>query len=113
MSLIAVDMSAYFNGFIGTWVCIKGKNIPPKSHSRPNPPPNMITSIPGSSGRVYSIMHHVARFHAVRPLCLSEYHVEGVMVLKCPFSTVMTLSDGVLIVFISRKGAILSRNNKA
>ena len=61
-----------------------------------------------SSGRVYPIMRHVARFHAVRPLCLSEYHVEGVMVLKCPFSRVMTLSDGVFIVFISLKGRILS-----
>ena len=66
-----------------------------------------------SSGRLYPIVHHVARFDAVRPLCLSEYHVEDVMVLKCPFSRVMTQSDGVLIVFISREGAISSRNNKA
>ena len=66
-----------------------------------------------SSVGLYPIVHHVARFHAVRPLCLSEYHVEDVMVLKCPFSRVMTQSDGVLIVFISREGAISSRNNKA
>ena len=66
-----------------------------------------------SSGRVYHIVHHVARFDAVRPLCLSEYSVEDVMVLKSPFSRLMTVSDGVLIVIISREGAISSRNIKA